>query len=216
MIEYRKIAKFSYKENTYQLLVDKDNKYFFLKIDSDGVYSYVSMDEYMAFINIFCRKPSTMMITDEKTGRKSKRLKVVPKVILGTAAVVLSATVITTAINDAKYDKIVAEYAKNMGDSEYVENSIQKHVSFLVEDSQEELVVDTKLDSAFDDDVYIFDCIRSFEFSFIYFVVKGEGTNAFKNNIFKSKMVFCPYSNMFWRSFFNRYHLGGFKLDIYT
>ena len=157
MIEYRKIAKFSYKGNTYQLLVDKDNKYFFLKIDSDGVYSYVSMDEYMAFINIFCRKPSTMMITDEKTGRKSKRLKVVPKVILGTTAVVLSATVITTAINDAKYDKIVAEYAKNMGDSEYVENSIQKHVSFLVEDSQEELVVDTKLDSAFNDDVYIFD-----------------------------------------------------------
>ena len=46
--------------------------------------------------------------------------------------------------------------------------------------------------------------------------IKGVGTNAFKNNIFKSKMVFCPYSNMFWRSFFNRYHLGGFKLDIYT
>ena len=74
MIEYRKIAKFSYKGNTYQLLVDKDNKYFFLKIDSDGVYSYVSMDEYMAFINIFCRKPSTMMITDEKNGRKSRYL----------------------------------------------------------------------------------------------------------------------------------------------
>ena len=47
MIEYRKILKFTYNKEKYQLLLDENNKYFFLKINNDGSFSYVD------FKNIF-------------------------------------------------------------------------------------------------------------------------------------------------------------------
>lgn len=157
MNEYRKLVKFNYKKKAYQLLLDDNNKYFFLKILPNGSYAYVNIFEYIEFVRIFCRYPQNMFITREK--KNNKKMHIIPRILIRGTAVLLTFPIVISLGAKIKYDIKKERYIQNSGYSDKLldESKIQRHVSFTVEDSEEDLVVDTVLDNEYSDAIYIYD-----------------------------------------------------------
>lgn len=157
MIEYQKLATFTYKKNNkkYQILVDNNNKYFFMEINPDTLeLSYVKLEEYIDFIQIFCiNSPVVMIKKDKKNGKK---LKIIPKILIAGGAVILSlssASIITTAVVEARYNARIAAYYETHD----IQEEVQRHVSFVVEDKEEDLIVDDKYYNDLTNTLFIYD-----------------------------------------------------------
>ena len=44
IMEYRKVIEFIHNQHKYILLLDRQNKKFFLEINPDGTYSYITIE----------------------------------------------------------------------------------------------------------------------------------------------------------------------------
>lgn len=169
MREYRILFNFKYKNEPYVALIDKQNKYFFLK-NNNGNLSYIPYDDFVEISKIFIDTPRIM--NARKDGQK---LGLVPKILIGGVAVPL--TVITLLFGKATLNEV----SKNFRPSDYnivaqLQNEqqtpyedmdkydelgnvsdIKNKLSFEVVDSDEELVVDTFLDSEYSKYIYVYD-----------------------------------------------------------
>lgn len=150
MKEYSLIVKFLYKGSKYQLLTDTDDKYFFLKINNNK-YSYVTFEEFIKLCNIFCRHSSCLLATND-----NKKIKILPKVIIGGVATVLTASSISIAGAFLNYKEMIDKYDAKYSDS-IVSEEIQSSISFVTEDSSEELSIDTIIDNQYSNSVYVYD-----------------------------------------------------------
>ena len=98
MKEYRIIGQFFYELQKYELLLDSDRKYFFLKINDDDKREYVSLKEFLKLAMIFTYNDNILLITnnynqtDEEYYKKNKRslIKLIPKIKIGTKLTTLS------------------------------------------------------------------------------------------------------------------------------
>lgn len=157
-MNYRKLVKFTYKNGNYQLLMDDNNKYFFMKINDNNDLTYVTLEEYLNFLQIFCTKPHAMMIVGDK--KSEKKIKIIPKIIIGGTTTLLTLTtlaVINQARVDAIMEKRLAAYYSTHSEEGVIAGEVQEHVSFLVEDKEEELVVDTTLYNDISNTYYVYD-----------------------------------------------------------
>ena len=87
MIEYTVIGNFEYKGKEYVLLLDNDKRYFFMGVNEKEEYEYITLQELIALVNKFTYNENVLLIEQRKKGKK---IKIVPKVIIGTLLVTLT------------------------------------------------------------------------------------------------------------------------------
>ena len=94
MKEYRKVAKFKFKNNKYIMYLDNNNKHFFLKTDDQNNLSYITINELLELTKQFTEAPLIMNAQIDN----HEIVKLIPKVIKGGIAVTLSLTLLTGCI----------------------------------------------------------------------------------------------------------------------
>ena len=93
--KFRKVLKFNYKGEEYQMFIDSFNKYAFLKIDEDGKYRYPDLDVLFDFVTIFsdCNGISSIKKKDGKG--KIEYCSFIPKAKIGATVIALSLVFLT-------------------------------------------------------------------------------------------------------------------------
>lgn len=186
MIEYTKIMKFKYDGHYYQLLVDKNNKYFYLRINDDSSYSYISLKEFIVFNKIFCAKPvlSLNIVSDKKTDRK---VKIVPKIIIGTLVSTLSISVLSAIYNEIEKQDINSQYYYIANDVLYSNISCVSEDGFLIPES------DKIVANKYSDNVYIYDMAYLDD----YFDYKDVTEEQMLTVVKKNKKINKQYKELF-------------------
>ena len=90
MKEYRRIVTFKFKEKKYQLFLDKQNKYFFLRINSNNKYEYITLKELLQLEKVFCDFPLIMKAVDDN--KKTAKFVFTPKIYINGLLYVLTCT----------------------------------------------------------------------------------------------------------------------------
>ncbi len=142
MKEYRKIVTFKYKNNTYNMYLDNNNKQFFLKLNEDGKLSYITIEELLEITSIIQNTPLIARAVN------FERIKIVPKVIKGGVATVLSLSLLTSCAN------------ASVSSHEVVDDTTISYISNLDDEEEKEekgLVVDTYIDGNLLNYLYIYD-----------------------------------------------------------
>ncbi len=110
MKEFTEILTFTYKGKEYKMYLDNKNKKFFTGI-YDGVEAYIPIEEYVDLLIMFASKKETIKnIDNSDMGQmfnenynfqkpKPKKKRIVPKVIAGGVATLLTASVLTAGIS---------------------------------------------------------------------------------------------------------------------
>lgn len=162
MKEYRQLLRFKYNGKNYLMLTDKQNKYFFLRIDNHHL-NYLELNEFLEISNIFCNTPH--ILNARKDNSKGNFFSIIPKIIIGGIAVPIAsilllfgkATVEEIGKNiDPNIFKPQSTISREYQDEEKKSNIIN-HISFDVVDSDEDLVVDTFLESEYSKYIYVYD-----------------------------------------------------------
>ena len=113
MKEYSEVVQFSYKGELYKLFIDDNGERFYLKTDENGKLFYVNIREFIELENIFASTPYPLakkMVPDSKgypqynnmpqnynstikqnKKNNKKKIRLIPKVIIGGALVAISA-----------------------------------------------------------------------------------------------------------------------------
>lgn len=155
MKEYRKVAEFSYYNNSYIMYLDNKNKHFFLRKYNGKLY-YVSVPELMVLTDLFTNMPNIMNAKKDS----SKRFMIIPKVLASAILVPLSTMIITTSVN--MYNSSQRINAHLSQSTEFAIIDEEKATDYLAyEDPQEkhpkELVVDTYIQNEKANNLYIYD-----------------------------------------------------------
>ncbi len=191
MKEYREIITFAYKGKEYKMYLDNRNKKFFTGI-VDGIETYIPIEEYVDLLMMFSKKEGVMNITDDELNRmmndnnyqnynrvpeKKKKKRIVPKVIAGGVATLLTASVLMSGISNYQEQQDFRNKILSSGptvEQEYVvdsstaapteekeatntsNNDYQKY--FTGGQADEEFILDTYIDNRdFSHRLYIFD-----------------------------------------------------------
>ena len=105
MREYTIIGEFNYKNNKYELLLDDEKRYYFLRINDKKNYEYVTLKEFVELGHLFGKNDYPLNV--EKTVEKKKKIRLIPKVLIGSLVVPLTLT-LGLALNNMnhieKYD----------------------------------------------------------------------------------------------------------------
>lgn len=149
MMEYRHVVQFYYKNNMYNMYLDNKNKHFFLKTDNEGKLYYVTIEELLELTYNFISVPLVMNVKKESIG---KTIKLIPKVLIGTAAVTLSFITLVTSISMYNSQKRIKEFLENYNASNktITEKDFENYIAYNydeIEKNNEDLIVDTYLES---------------------------------------------------------------------
>ena len=79
MKEYTIIGNFYHKNKNYELLLDEEQRYFFLHINNNNEYEYVTLKEYIELVDKFADKEDTKMFLGFKKKDDTKMMKSMPK-----------------------------------------------------------------------------------------------------------------------------------------
>lgn len=126
MKEYTIIGNFFYKEKNYELLLDEDQRYFFLNINNNNEYEYITLKEYIELINKFANKEDTKMILGIKKKEK-KKIKLIPRILIGATAVLLSASLLLN-INNNKPSSITTDYTSSSTYTQTIEERTDQEI----------------------------------------------------------------------------------------
>ncbi|NLC48294.1 MAG: hypothetical protein GX758_02925 [Tenericutes bacterium] len=174
MVKYRKILKFTFKNKYYQLLLDNHDKYFFLGVNKDNTYSYITIEELFELEKVFCHYPLTMKAIRDN---KKSKIKLVPKVFIGGVLTTLTLTTLLTGcmnygvddvfkLMNVDTDRTTSRY-EEVYTAPKSENQISftleddkdntSQLPFIVEDGNEKIEVETYLESDWLNYIYIYD-----------------------------------------------------------
>lgn len=120
MKEYNIISNFYYKKKHYQLLLDNENRYYFIKINENNEFEYITLTGLIELTKKFSYNPDVLLYNTETNNdyqnndnfnynynygnsnnnynysnntnynNKKKKIKIIPKVIVGTLLVTIS------------------------------------------------------------------------------------------------------------------------------
>ncbi len=163
MKEYRYVMQFYYKGNLYNMYLDNHNKHFFLKNNEDGNLSYVTIEELLELSLCLTDIPSIMNVKKDQ-----KKMKLIPKILIGGTSVTLGAAVLGTIISLNQSLERNREFLNNYKSNQQgIEKQLDNYISYdnstsqegtlNEETSQEDLVVDTYLESDWLHYLYIYD-----------------------------------------------------------
>lgn len=212
MNTYRQITIFNYKNGRYQLLQDQNNKYFFLKVDANGVYNYVTLEEFNDLIKIVYNNIKIMNI--QKNGRKPTFLKLIPKIIIGGIVTTLTFSTITYLSRPSREEVLqgIAEYQRTHGYQVTVEEYDDRDLSDVISvadekeqdkttdyeieipsDSDEEFKLDTYLESQSAHFITVYDM----DYIDKVFDYDKVGTTQLHNAINENSKISANYKELF-------------------
>lgn len=154
MFEYRKLIQFRFKNNVYNMYLDRNNKHFFLRVNKDNKLSYISMQELFELTEVFTKTPLIMNI------KKGKKVRITPKVFLGSTIITLTLTMTTSCLSLHNSNKSIDYNLDYQKETSLDEEDLKEYVSFadeLEETMSEDLVVDTYLESDLLNFLFIYD-----------------------------------------------------------
>lgn len=135
MKNYKIIGEFYYKEKQYQLLLDSDKKYFFLRINEKRQYEYITFKELIELTRKFSYNPNIQYTTNlgEKKENGSK-IKIIPKVLLnGTIMTIITLSLLKLTDN-GKSPKDYTNYTTTITVAEEQESdTTQKAINDLLD-----------------------------------------------------------------------------------
>ena len=126
MKEYTIIGNFYYKNKNYELLLDEEQRYFFLNINKKNEYEYVTLKEYIELIDKFANKEDTKKILGIKKKEK-KKIKLIPRILIGAAAVLLSTSLLLN-INNSKPSFITTDYTTSSTYTQTIEDRTDQEI----------------------------------------------------------------------------------------
>ena len=144
MKEYTIIGNFYHKNKNYELLLDEEQRYFFLHINNNNEYEYVTLKEYIELVDKFADKEDTKMFLGFKKKEK-KKIKLIPRILIGAAAVLLSTSLLLN-INNSKPSTITTDYTTSSTYTQTIEERTDQEIDkWLTEITAEmdEFQVDT-------------------------------------------------------------------------
>ena len=144
MKEYTIIGNFYHKNKNYELLLDEEQRYFFLHINNNNEYEYVTLKEYIELVDKFADKEDTKMFLGFKKKEK-KKIKLIPRILIGAAAVLLSTSLLLN-INNSKPSTITTDYTASSTYTQTIEERTDQEIDkWLTEITaeMEEFQVDT-------------------------------------------------------------------------
>lgn len=152
MKEYRFVLKFDYKSKIYNMYLDLSNKRFFLK-EENGHFEYVSLLELLE-LNFYIN--SIPFALNAQKSFKHNKIKIIPKVITTSGAVLLTSTIILTALSMYKTQERLKNFAENYPDQSLTYNqNVENYLSSF--DSEEKFEIDTYVESDWLKYIYIYD-----------------------------------------------------------
>lgn len=145
MMEYRKVVQFFYKGNSYNLYLDNKNRHYFLKNDVNGNLQYITIEE---LVDLVCQFTSIPLVMNIKQDNSKNKVKIVPKIIIGGVAVVLSASILSLALSMYQSQQRIKKIEQNKNNTtQIVENYISYNDVAKKTDVDDELIIDTYLES---------------------------------------------------------------------
>ena len=125
MKEYTIVGNFYYKNKNFELLLDEEQRYFFLEI-INGQYEYVTLKDYVELINKFANKEDIKLILGFKKKEK-KKLKLIPRILIGATAVLLSASLLLN-INNSKPASYTTDYTTSSTYTQTIEDKTDQEI----------------------------------------------------------------------------------------
>ena len=126
MREYRKIVQFSYNNQKYNMYLDKNNRRFFMKVNSDGSLSYLTGDELIEMSKLFIKNSDILMI-----GKDFEKINIVPKILTISGAVLLTSSLLFNFLS--KESKISSSDNNHISLSE---EDLKKYISTYDEEEK--------------------------------------------------------------------------------
>ena len=126
MKEYTIIGNFYHKNKNYELLLDEEQRYFFLHINNNNEYEYVTLKEYIELVDKFADKEDTKMFLGFKKKEK-KKIKLIPRILIGAAAVLLSTSLLLN-INNSKPSTITTDYTASSTYTQTIEERTDQEI----------------------------------------------------------------------------------------
>ena len=126
MKEYRKVAKFKFKQNMYVMYLDKNNKRFFLKIDDNNNLVYLTIEELLEITDHFTSIP---LVMNAEIYLNMEKMKLVPKVIMNGVAVCLSLSLLSGCLSTFNESKVSTDSAGYTSGSELTEETALDFIS---------------------------------------------------------------------------------------
>lgn len=89
--DFRSMCKFTYKEKKFEMFANDHNKLAFLEIDLNGKYHYPQINDVMEITYLLKTDSDVVpIINDNKKKRKPKKMRFIPKAIIGSLLVTIS------------------------------------------------------------------------------------------------------------------------------
>lgn len=140
MKEYTIIGELNYNNKRYEMLVDEERRYYFLNINNNDEYEYVTLKEYIELIDKFAAKENILLFLGIKKNEK-KKIRLIPRILIGATAVILSASLLL-GINNSKPTYSTTNYTTS---STYVETlSIEDRTDQEIEKYLQQIAEETE------------------------------------------------------------------------
>ncbi len=139
MKEYTIIGSFYYNSKNYELLLDDEQKYYFLEI-KNGKYEYITLKEYVNLINKFSNKQDIKPFLGFKK-KENKKIKLIPRILIGTTAVLLSLSLLLN-INNSRPSSIQTDYTTSSTYTQQIsiedktDQEIEKYLTEITEEME--------------------------------------------------------------------------------
>lgn len=156
MKEYSKVLEFYFDKQKYVMLLDDNNKHFFLKQNKDGSVGYLNFIEFFNLVEVLKNPPLELIASDSKNDSKKKKFKLVPKIIIGNIIMALSLSTITIAHQIYESNKRINAAKVNSNTVKYMSiEDIDEYIS--KETSNEQNGVDTYLEGINSNYLFVYD-----------------------------------------------------------
>lgn len=146
MQEYRKVIEFCYKNYNYVMYLNGKNKHYFLR-KVNNTLLYPTLLELIDLANFFCDIPELLCIKKD-----NKKTKFIPKVIINGVTVTLTLSILSLGFSMYKSAERIKEFENN-----YDEHLAENYLAYNDDEIDEDLVVDTYLESDWLNYLYIYD-----------------------------------------------------------
>lgn len=133
--KFRKVLKFNYKGEEYQMFIDSFNKYAFLKIDENGKYRYPNLDVLFDFVTIFSDFNGISNIKKDGKG-KIEYCSFSPKAKIGATVIALSLVFLAGCAKN-NFVTFNGDSTPNITITQQSQNNDEVNIDFSTNDDEE-------------------------------------------------------------------------------
>ena len=153
---FRKIVKFKYNGKKYQMFLSPQNAVYYMRIDENDEYQYLTLKEYIEVSNQFRKYPYM-----KNAQKDDNHVNITPKVIFKKGLAIISPAILSLMLTGCLFNPFGNDlpfynnYNDNNDNSYYYE--IQNKLDFQVEETNDELQVEYYFDNPIYNTAYVYD-----------------------------------------------------------